>query len=92
MLSYYETFDQSEYFDGPLGGQAGEKMQAEVNQLVRKVTSCLNPTEKQIIRLTHFSHKTVPDIGALLNICPDNVHVIRHRAIKKMQKFLQQTG
>jgi RNA polymerase sigma factor (sigma-70 family) len=92
QLTYYETFDRPDHTDTPLGGQAGDKMQVEVNRLIRKAMSCLNPTEQQIIRLTHFANKTAPEIGAFLTISPDNVRVIRHRAIKKMQKFLQKAA
>lgn len=69
-----------------------EKMRLRVQKQIRKAMSCLGPTEQQVIRLTYFAGKNATEIGALLTLSPQNVRVIRHRAIERMRKFLTSGG
>lgn len=71
------------------GVSEGRLSDPELVRLVKKVIGQLPPQERKVLELALNGH-TNKEIAAILGISPGQVGVVKHDAIKKVQRMLQE--
>jgi RNA polymerase sigma-70 factor (ECF subfamily) len=73
--------------------QQGNTDQTDIIHLTKQIDECyrsLNPKEQQVIFMVYKKGKRLKEVSEILGMQESNIRVIKHRALKKIRKKLNQ--
>lgn len=67
-------------------------IQKEEYQLLYMALSGLKPVKREVLELQYFSRIPLKQIAVILNMKPENVRVLSHRAKQEIRKYMEEAG
>ena len=71
---------------------AAELIAAEEYRMLYQALARLKPVRREILELQYFGGLTLKEISEIVNLRPENVRVLSHRAKAEIRKYMEEAG